>query len=117
MAAFANLAEVNRVRGAAGARTIQIGITLHVGRVIYGNIGASSRLDFTVIGPSVNLVSRLQLLCRRFGKAMLFSSEFVRQSGIPALSMGRHDLRGVADPQEVFALLPAEDPYFQTESG
>ena len=117
MAAFANLAEVNRVRGAAGARTIRIGITLHVGRVIYGNIGATSRLDFTVIGPSVNLVSRLQRLCRRFGKAMLFSSEFVRQSGIPALSMGRHDLRGVGEPQEVFALLPAQDPYFETESG
>jgi adenylate cyclase len=117
MAAFANLAEVNLVRGAAGARTIRIGITLHVGRVIYGNIGAASRLDFTVIGPSVNLVSRLQQLCRRFGKAMLFSSEFVRQSGIPVLSMCRHELRGVADPQEVFALLPAQDPYFETESG
>jgi class 3 adenylate cyclase len=116
-AAFANLAEVNRVRAAAGARTIRIGITLHVGRVIYGNIGASSRLDFTVIGRAVNLVSRLQRLCRRFGKAMLFSAEFVRQSGVPALSMGRHALQGVSEPQEVFALLPAEDPYFETESG
>jgi adenylate cyclase len=117
MAAFANLAEVNRARAAAGARTFQIGITLHVGRVIYGNIGASSRLDFTVIGRAVNLVSRLQRICRRFGKAMVFSAEFVRQSGIPALSLGRHQLRGVGRPQEVFALLPAEDPYFQTESG
>jgi len=117
MAAFADLAEVNRVRAAAGARTIRIGITLHVGRVIYGNIGASSRLDFTVIGRAVNLVSRLQRLCRRFGKAMLFSAEFFRLSGIPALSLGRHELQGVGKPQEVFALLPAEDPYFQTESG
>ncbi len=117
MAAFANLAEVNRVRGGAGLRTIRIGITLHVGRVIYGNIGATSRLDFTVIGPAVNLVSRMQGLCRRFGKAMLFSADFVHQSGIPALSMGRHQLQGVAEAQEVFALLPAEDPYFQTESG
>ena len=116
-AAFANLAEVNRARAAAGARTIRIGITLHVGPVIYGNIGASSRLDFTVIGRAVNLVSRLQRLCRRFGKAMVFSAEFVRQSGIPALSLGRHEVRGVGEPQEVFALLPAEDPYFQTESG
>jgi hypothetical protein len=57
------------------------------------------------------------MLCRRFGKAMLFSAEFVRQSGIPALSMGQHGLRGVGEPQEVFALLPAEDPYFETESG
>ncbi len=115
--AFANLAEVNRTRAAAGLRTIRIGITLHVGRVIYGNIGASSRLDFTVIGPAVNLVSRMQTLCRRFEKAMLFSAEFVRQSGIPALSLGRHELRGVSEPQEVFALQPADDPYFQTESG
>jgi len=117
MAAFANMAEVNRARAAAGARTFRIGITLHVGRVIYGNIGASSRLDFTVIGRAVNLVSRLQRICRRFGKAMVFSAEFVRQSGIPALSLGRHQLQGVGRPQEVFALLPAEDPYFQTESG
>jgi adenylate cyclase len=116
-AAFADLAEVNRARAAAGARTFRIGITLHVGRVIYGNIGASTRLDFTVIGRAVNLVSRLQKLCRRFGKAMLFSAEFVRQSGVPALSMGRHTLQGVGEPQEVFALLPAEDPYFETESG
>ena len=50
-------------------------------------------------------------------KAMLFSAEFVRQSGVPALSMGRHTLQGVGEPQEVFALLPAEDPYFETESG
>ena len=117
LGAFANLAEVNLRRDAAGLRTIRIGITLHVGLVIYGNIGASSRLDFTVIGHAVNLVSRMQTLCRRFEKAMLFSAEFVRQSGLPALSMGRHELQGVAAPQEVFALLPAEDPYFQTESG
>lgn len=117
LAAFANLAEVNRARAAAGARTFRIGITLHVGRLIYGNIGASSRLDFTVIGRAVNLVSRLQRLCRRFGKAMLFSADFVRLSGIPALSLGRHELQGVSEPQEVFALLPAEDPYFETESG
>jgi len=117
LAAFADLAEVNRARAAAGLRTIRIGITLHIGRVIYGNIGTSSRLDFTVIGRAVNLVSRLQRLCKRFGKAMLFSAEFVRQSGIPALSIGRHEVRGVSEPQEVFALLPAEDPYFQTESG
>src|SRR5215472_9463830 len=115
--AFANLAEMNRTRAAAGVPTIRIGITLHVGRVIYGNIGASSRLDFTVIGHAVNLVSRMQRLCRRFDKAMLFSADFVRQSGVPALSMGRHELQGVGAPQEVFALLPAEDPYFQTESG
>lgn len=115
--AFAHLAEVNRTRAAAGVGTIRIGITLHVGRVIYGNIGASSRLDFTVIGPAVNLVSRMQKLCRRFGKAMLFSAEFVRLSGIPSLSLGRHEFRGVGAAQEVFALLPAEDPYFQTESG
>jgi adenylate cyclase len=117
LAAFADLAEVNLRRDATGLHTIRMGITLHVGRVIYGNIGASSRLDFTVIGHAVNLVSRMQTLCRRFEKAMLFSSEFVRQSGVPALSMGRHELQGIAEAQEVFALLPAEDPYFQTESG
>jgi adenylate cyclase len=116
-AAFANLAEVNRTRAAAGERTFRIGITLHLGRVIYGNIGGASRLDFTVIGPAVNLVSRLQKLCRTLGKGLLFSAVFAREAGNPAISLGRHALRGTAEPQEVFGLPTAEDPYFQPESG
>jgi adenylate cyclase len=115
--AFANLVEVNRTRVAAGERAIRVGITLHLGPVIYGNIGGASRLDFTVIGPAVNLVSRLQKICRTLGKGLLFSAVFAREAGNPAISLGYHTLRGNAEPQEVFGLPIAEDPYFQPESG
>jgi adenylate cyclase len=112
-AAFANMAEVNRRRAAAGDAELRIGITLHIGKVIYGNIGGASRLDFTVIGPAVNLVGRLQKLCRRFGKGVLLTADFAKEAGIPAVSLGHHELRGVAEPQEVFALPPIEDPYYR----
>lgn len=112
-AAFANFAEVNRRRSASGAAPARMGISLHVGKVIYGNIGGASRLDFTVIGPAVNLVSRLQGLCRKFGKGMLLTSDFAREAGIPAVSLGHHALRGVAEPQEVYALPPSDDPYYE----
>jgi len=118
-AAFANLAELNRRRVAAGASPMRIGISLHIGKLIYGNIGGASRLDFTVIGPAVNLVGRLQSLCRKFGKGMLLTAAFAKEAGIPAVSLGHHALRGVAEPQEVFALPPSEDPYYEprTQSG
>jgi len=115
--AFAEFAEVNRRREAAGETVVRFGITLHLGTVIYGNIGGASRLDFTVIGPAVNLVSRLQMLCRRLGKGVLFSGDFVRGLGVPMISLGRYELRGVSEPEEVFALPAWEDPYYQPDSG
>ncbi|HUN45352.1 MAG TPA: adenylate/guanylate cyclase domain-containing protein, partial [Stellaceae bacterium] len=110
-AAFANVEEMNRRRRAEGKLRIRIGITFHLGPVIYGNIGGASRLDFTVIGPAVNLVSRLQRLCRNFAKGMLLSAEFAAEVGLPVVSLGHHALRGMREPPEVFALPPAEDPY------
>ena len=116
-AAFAEFAEVNRRREAQGENPVRFGITLHLGTVIYGNIGGASRLDFTVIGPAVNLVSRLQQLCRRLGKGVLLSAPFAKEAGQPMLSMGRYELRGLPEPQEVFALPAWEDPYYQPDSG
>jgi adenylate cyclase len=116
-AAFAEFAEVNRRREARGESPVRFGITLHLGTVIYGNIGGASRLDFTVIGPAVNLVSRLQQLCRRLGKGVLLSAPFAKEAGQPMLSMGRYELRGLPEPQEVFALPAWEDPYYQPDSG
>ncbi|HTZ79486.1 MAG TPA: adenylate/guanylate cyclase domain-containing protein [Stellaceae bacterium] len=110
-AAFANITEMNRRRRGEGKLTVRIGITFHIGPVIYGNIGGASRLDFTVIGPAVNLVSRLQRLCRDFGKGMLMSAEFAAEVGLPVVSLGHHALRGMREPPEVFALPLAEDPY------
>jgi adenylate cyclase len=100
--ALGNLAELNRRRAAQAQPPVRVGITLHLGAVIYGNIGSAHRLDFTVIGQAVNLVSRLQPLCRRLHRSVLFSAEFAEASGLEAASLGHFELRGIAEPQEVF---------------
>jgi adenylate cyclase len=80
---------------------------LHIGVVFYGNIGSKERLDFTVIGPAVNEVSRIAAMCRSVDQPMLLSAAFA--ASIPErsnsfASVGRYALRGVGKPQELFTL-------------
>jgi adenylate cyclase len=78
--------------------------------VVYGNIGSPDRLDFTVLGPAVNLVSRLEGLAKQLGRAVLCSAAFAAALDLSAQSLGRFPLKGVADPQEVFApVMPSGD--------
>lgn len=84
-------------------------IALHAGEVMYGNIGASTRLDFTVVGPAVNIASRLERLCRTLGPKILVSDAFACGcTSVPFRSLGRHRLPGVA--REVEVLTPQETP-------
>lgn len=103
-----SLAAVSRQRLEAGRPEARAGIALHVGTVLYGNIGAEDRLDFTVIGRAVNWASRIESLSGGLGEPILTSSVFADFCGEPLRSVGTHRLRGVAEPQEVFA--PAEPP-------
>jgi adenylate cyclase len=98
------LAAVNRARLSAGQSELRIGIGLHLGEVIYGNVGAADRLDFTVIGPAVNLASRIEGLTKRLLRPMLFSSAFARICPRPLVSLGFQPVRGLTDPEEVFGL-------------
>ena len=102
--AAAGMAELNRARRAAEAPVLRFGLGLHVGDVIYGNIGAASRLDFTVIGPAVNLVNRLEHLSRKLDRPIVASS--AAASCLPGRleSLGTHELKGVREPQEVFSV-------------
>jgi len=97
----------NAQRQAAGKPVMDFGLALHLGEVFYGNIGASERLDFTVIGPAVNEASRIQALCRPLERNVLVSSTFRVAAGDPDVleSLGRHELRGVQAPQELFGLV------------
>ena len=79
-------------------------MALHVGRVMYGNVGSARRLDFTVVGPTVNEVSRIEPLCRTLERPLLMSARFAAAAGRPVVSLGRHVLRGVAEPEELFGL-------------
>ena len=84
---------------------------LHIGEVFYGNIGSQDRLDFTVVGPAVNEVSRIGALCRSVERDVLVSSAFFSAAAMDnresLVSVGRYALRGVARPQELFTLDPA----------
>jgi adenylate cyclase len=71
--------------------------------VVYGNIGSPDRLDFTVLGPAVNLVSRLEGLAKKLGRPVLCSGAFADALDAPLAALGGFPLKGVAEPQEVFA--------------
>ena len=102
--ALARLAALNDRRQADGLATIRIGIGLHVGTVFYGNVGAAGRLDFTAIGPAVNLVCRLESLTKRLDRTLLMSRDFAALCHGPLLSLGFHPVRGLSEPEEVFGL-------------
>ncbi|CAK0752537.1 hypothetical protein CCP1ISM_4770001 [Azospirillaceae bacterium] len=102
--AVAGLARLNAERSAWGQPTLQCGIGLHLGDVMYGNIGAANRLDFTVIGPAVNLVTRIEGLCKRLDRPLLTSAVFAACCPSPLLSLGFQPVRGLTEPVEVFGL-------------
>jgi len=98
-------------RKAAGQPVTAVYLGLHVGEVIYGNIGSEERLDFTVVGTAVNEVSRIATLCRSVDRHLLISEAFA-QATPPAerarlVSVGRYALRGVGRAQDLYTLDPA----------
>lgn len=108
--ARAGMAALNETRRGRGQNPLGYGIGVHVGDVMYGNIGSRRRLDFTVIGPAVNVASRLETLTKTVGRAVLFSAPFVEQAAcVDAVEpLGALELPGVKAPIEVFAL--RDDP-------
>ena len=84
---------------------LRLVIALHFGEVTYGNIGSAERVDFTVIGPAVNLVSRIEAIAKSRDLALIVSDDFARAFGyctdLP--SLGRFELRGLSAPHELFA--------------
>jgi adenylate cyclase len=105
--AMRNIDALNGARAAAGAPFAPVDLALHLGEALYGNVGATDRLDFTVIGPAINEATRIEALCHPLDRAVLASAEFVAgmKAADPRLrSMGRHALRGVKEPKEIFAL-------------
>jgi adenylate cyclase len=105
--AMRNIEALCAARTAAGGPAAPVDLALHLGDALYGNVGAIDRLDFTVIGPAINEVARIEALCEPLGRAVLVSAEFVAGMKAPdsrLKSLGRHALRGVKDPKEIFAL-------------
>ena len=105
--AIAAVEEVNAGREAA-MTCPGLDIALHAGEVLYGNIGAPRRLDFTVVGSAVNAISRLEPLCQQFSTPIIVSEDFARHgNGALALdSLGHQNLRGLDTAMEVFVPVP-----------
>jgi class 3 adenylate cyclase len=103
-AARAGMAHLDAVRQAQGLPPLPFGGALHLGEMLWGNIGAADRLDFTAIGPAVNLVSRLEGLCRPLGRSVLISGAVAAETNTPLVPLGEHVLRDIAAPCSVFTL-------------
>ncbi len=101
--AVAGMTMLNARRVAVGAPTLEYGLALHIGEVTYGNIGALDRLDFTVIGPAVNLAHRIEQLCKVLDRRPLLSRHFAEVSSRPSQLVGSYELRGLTGPREVYA--------------
>ena len=83
---------------------LEVGIALHLGEVMYGNIGTQNRLDFTVIGAAVNVASRVEGMCKSLGQRVLLTGEVAQHlKGTPLTALGDYTLRGVAAPVALYA--------------
>jgi adenylate cyclase len=106
-AARSAIAQLNQQRSAAGLPVTGFTLALHEGEVLSGNVGSQERLDFTVIGPAVNELSRIQAMSRSLDQPILISASFAAACGderARLVSVGRYALRGVGRPQELFTL-------------
>lgn len=103
-AAKAGMAHLDAARGEQGLPPLPFGMALHLGEMLWGNIGTADRLDFTAIGSAVNLVARLEGLCRPLDRSVLISGAVADETTVALIPLGEHVLRGIAAPCAVFAL-------------
>ena len=104
--AMAGLDRLNALRRGSGKPIAEVDLALHLGEVLYGNVGAVDRLDFTVIGPAVNEVARIETLCEPLRRKVLISAELAAAVGDRRRlePLGYHKLRGVRKPRQIYGL-------------
>jgi adenylate cyclase len=91
--------------GIEDVKGISFGLALHVGEVLYGNIGGGNRLDFTCIGPAVNLTARLEKVAAQVGRTIVTSSAFAAHFESQLMPLGEFSVRGFGAQQTVFGLI------------
>ena len=93
---------------------MELDVALHLGDVLYGNVGSENRLDFTVIGPAVNEASRMEALCRPLQRSLLVSEAFANAASADCrerlISIGRHRLRDIPGDRELFTVEVGDCP-------
>ena len=105
-----SMAAINDRRAMDGMVRTNFSLALHIGELMYGNIGAEDRLDFTVIGPAVNMASRIQAMCGPLKQNLIMSSamaESALRERKRIVSIGEHVLRGIPESQDLFSLRDA----------
>ena len=102
--ALARMATLNERRRACGAPELAFGIGLHLGDVLYGNIGTRARIEFTVIGAAANEAARIEALCKTLGTPLVVSDTVARYTRHAWRPLGRHPLRGVKKAVELLTL-------------
>jgi adenylate cyclase len=103
------IAALNERRQAAGLPVTDTHLALHVGELLYGNLGSPRRLDFTVLGAAVNEAARIESLCGSLEQTVIVSWAFAEAAGEARsllVSLGRYAMKGIARPQELFTLDP-----------
>src|SRR5512134_2205477 len=102
--AVRRVAAINAEREARGDRTIGFGIGLHLGEVLYGNIGTPQRLEFSVVGAAANEAARIEGMTNAQNRSVLISETVAQVARQPLVDLGSHALRGVSEPQRLFTL-------------
>jgi adenylate cyclase len=100
--AIARVTKLNAARAARGERALAFGIALHLGDVLYGNIGTPERIEFSVIGAAANEAARIEGMCKTLGRSLLVSEAVARHLEGDWRSLGAHTLRGIGEPIELF---------------
>jgi adenylate cyclase len=106
--ALASNRALNERRRSAGLPELEVDLALHFGQVVYGNVGTSRRLDFTVIGRAVNEASRIEELCDDARRPLLVSETFAQRCGRPLKLVGKLALRGLERKQQIWAPLRSQ---------
>ncbi|MGZ3411841.1 MAG: adenylate/guanylate cyclase domain-containing protein [Xanthobacteraceae bacterium] len=102
--ARSNVAALNKAQGPWSTDRVRFGLALHIGQVLYGNIGGGNRLDFTCIGPAVNLAARIEKIAGKLGRTIVASSEFARHAQEEWEHVGQFSLAGFSAKQTVLGL-------------
>ncbi len=100
---------LNQRRVSRGEAPLEFGLALHVGDVMYGNLGVPQRVQFTIIGAAANEAARLAGMCKDQKCWIIVSSAFPRCFSGQMISLGRHIMRGIDTPQELFTLVDRSD--------
>lgn len=97
------LAELNKHRGEQGLEVLNFGLALHVGEVLYGNIGVPTRIEFSVIGTAANETCRLESVTKEIDEPVVVSRAFSAALNEPCRSLGHYNLKGVGSAIEALA--------------